>query len=228
MPPSADAISEASTMAVVETKRNETFSTGKSTVSTGKSTVDPIPEPDPIADANPDLSKIETDIAADFAKMSGFSTEVNRADESYEYFVPNRGMQAAKAAAAGALGAVALVCAVGLVAVRSTKGRALVTLLSIGSASACSQSMAGASPAIKIHSSNFSRYQCFDLQAVNKSAIDNNGWREHGILDSGGTECASGRAKLFPKNLVEQYSPCLLYTSPSPRDRTRTRMPSSA
>ena len=50
-------------------------------------------------------------------------------------------------------------------------------------------------------------YQCFDLQAVNKSAIDNNGWREHGILDSGGTECASGRAKLFPKNLVEQYNP---------------------
>ena len=108
-------------MAVVEAKQNET-------VSTGNPTVDPIPEPDPIANATPDLSKIETDIAADFAKMSGFSTEVNRADESYEYFVPNRGMQAAKAAAAGALGAVALVCAVGLVAVRSTKGRALVTL----------------------------------------------------------------------------------------------------
>ena len=27
---------------------------------------------------------------------------------------------------------------------------------------------------------------------------------------------------------VEQYMPCLLYTSPSPRDRTRSRMPSSA
>ena len=25
-----------------------------------------------------------------------------------------------------------------------------------------------------------------------------------------------------------QYQPCLLYTSPSPRDRTRSRMPSSA
>ena len=25
-----------------------------------------------------------------------------------------------------------------------------------------------------------------------------------------------------------QYTPCLLYTSPSPRDRTRSRMPSSA
>jgi len=34
-----------------------------------------------------------------------------------------------------------------------------------------------------------------------------------------------------PKNLVKcspTFKPCLLYTSPSPRDRTRSRMPSSA
>ena len=31
-------------------------------------------------------------------------------------------------------------------------------------------------------------------------------------------------------SLIERgdYNPCLLYTSPSPRDRTRSRMPSSA
>mgnify|MGYP003379571705 CR=1 FL=1 len=28
--------------------------------------------------------------------------------------------------------------------------------------------------------------------------------------------------------IVEKEGPCLLYTSPSPRDRTRSRMPSSA
>ena len=28
--------------------------------------------------------------------------------------------------------------------------------------------------------------------------------------------------------IAEQYENCLLYTSPSPRDRTRSRMPSSA
>ena len=28
--------------------------------------------------------------------------------------------------------------------------------------------------------------------------------------------------------VFENYRPCLLYTSPSPRDRTRSRMPSSA
>ena len=29
-------------------------------------------------------------------------------------------------------------------------------------------------------------------------------------------------------NIVKEYETCLLYTSPSPRDRTRSRMPSSA
>ena len=31
-----------------------------------------------------------------------------------------------------------------------------------------------------------------------------------------------------PKNASEEEMTCLLYTSPSPRDRTRSRMPSSA
>ena len=30
------------------------------------------------------------------------------------------------------------------------------------------------------------------------------------------------------KDLIKEISDCLLYTSPSPRDRTRSRMPSSA
>ena len=32
----------------------------------------------------------------------------------------------------------------------------------------------------------------------------------------------------FPGHLMKKGNPCLLYTSPSPRDRTRSRMPSSA
>ena len=32
----------------------------------------------------------------------------------------------------------------------------------------------------------------------------------------------------FPIPLLSDYNDCLLYTSPSPRDRTRSRMPSSA
>ena len=34
--------------------------------------------------------------------------------------------------------------------------------------------------------------------------------------------------KEIPQTLAEAAKPCLLYTSPSPRDRTRSRMPSSA
>ena len=36
----------------------------------------------------------------------------------------------------------------------------------------------------------------------------------------------SGKGKI--RNVLLGDSPCLLYTSPSPRDRTRSRMPSSA
>ena len=34
--------------------------------------------------------------------------------------------------------------------------------------------------------------------------------------------------KIFKSHAINQYEICLLYTSPSPRDRTRSRMPSSA
>ena len=36
------------------------------------------------------------------------------------------------------------------------------------------------------------------------------------------------KVKKHPKTLVKVVRTCLLYTSPSPRDRTRSRMPSSA
>ena len=32
----------------------------------------------------------------------------------------------------------------------------------------------------------------------------------------------------IPNEVMTSYKACLLYTSPSPRDRTRSRMPSSA
>ena len=34
--------------------------------------------------------------------------------------------------------------------------------------------------------------------------------------------------KIKKNKIIVAYEPCLLYTSPSPRDRTRSRMPSSA
>ena len=45
-------------------------------------------------------------------------------------------------------------------------------------------------------------------------------------------ECLFDRTKAvddpIPRNKLKVFSTCLLYTSPSPRDRTRSRMPSSA
>ena len=38
----------------------------------------------------------------------------------------------------------------------------------------------------------------------------------------------SGKPSSVYANYHEKYALCLLYTSPSPRDRTRSRMPSSA
>src|SRR5664280_2024329 len=39
---------------------------------------------------------------------------------------------------------------------------------------------------------------------------------------------ARGTAQLIHRSAFVAFQPCLLYTSPSPRDRTRSRMPSSA
>ena len=36
------------------------------------------------------------------------------------------------------------------------------------------------------------------------------------------------KVQVFLPEPPREYQPCLLYTSPSPRDRTRSRMPSSA
>jgi len=47
------------------------------------------------------------------------------------------------------------------------------------------------------------------------------------LIGSGGREHAIAWKLAQSKNLGKLYI-CLLYTSPSPRDRTRSRMPSSA
>ena len=43
-------------------------------------------------------------------------------------------------------------------------------------------------------------------------------WQEHNMTE---------RTQLFVLRVIDGVKTCLLYTSPSPRDRTRSRMPSS-
>ena len=43
-----------------------------------------------------------------------------------------------------------------------------------------------------------------------------------------GTHAPSSGEVIFDGRNIAGLKPCLLYTSPSPRDRTRSRMPSSA
>ena len=51
-------------------------------------------------------------------------------------------------------------------------------------------------------------------------ALEKEFWKELNIIAS--------NQSLSLNELVEKIDTCLLYTSPSPRDRTRSRMPSSA
>ena len=49
-----------------------------------------------------------------------------------------------------------------------------------------------------------------------------------GHVDHGKTTLTAAITKVLAESGGAEFSDCLLYTSPSPRDRTRSRMPSSA
>ena len=55
---------------------------------------------------------------------------------------------------------------------------------------------------------------------------------DNNFITSDGSGNLTTQKILYPafeaKLTSDQSTPCLLYTSPSPRDRTRSRMPSSA
>ena len=49
-----------------------------------------------------------------------------------------------------------------------------------------------------------------------------------GVKQAHMSSIENGRTKISAEKLATLVEDCLLYTSPSPRDRTRSRMPSSA
>ena len=91
-------------------------------------------------------------------------------------------------AAAVAIGTAAL-------AIRSTRGRALLTLLAAASPA---HAFVSSPHRTSVHSSEFSR-----THAMLNGSVS----RLHGIVDSGSTECTSGRRKLFPDHAIELHNP---------------------
>ena len=109
-----------------------------------------------------------------------------------------------------ALGAaVALVGALGAAALsaRSGRGRTLLTFLALVGGGQC----ASTRTTTFVHSSDFSRsnkFSAYEFASAPKNTPTTNiHRREHGTVDSGTTECASGRRKLFPDSMIEQWNP---------------------
>ena len=69
------------------------------------------------------------------------------------------------------------------------------------------------------------------VTAVTFNADDATSLGEYGVskvLKISNDQLATFNAKAYASALAQAAEACLLYTSPSPRDRTRSRMPSSA
>ena len=108
---------------------------------------------------------------------------------------------------AGILVGVACGLGAAALAVRSAKGRALFTLLAMAAAGESSQVRNGGDVTVKVHSSQYSRFCCYDSYTKPDMHASDGGSRPHGTMDTGTTECTSGRRKLFPDSGIEQWHP---------------------
>ena len=68
----------------------------------------------------------------------------------------------------------------------------------------------------------FALTACHNKGDVQNSEMEKPTIVQQKLLDAGWTAAAPN------EELTEEYGICLLYTSPSPRDRQKSRMPSSA
>ena len=63
---------------------------------------------------------------------------------------------------------------------------------------------------------------------IRKTFLDFFASKGHAVVESSPLVPGNDPTLMFTNSGMVQFKDCLLYTSPSPRDRTRSRMPSSA
>ena len=150
------------------------------------------PATERVSPAAPSLAGVESQIERDF--VSSFSAESNEAPA--DPFTKSERSRS-RAATAAAIAAITLATAAMAVnTLRRGGGKSLLVLA--GLATASSISMPGTTHTV--HSSDFA------LSGAHFGTTGD-GCREHGLVDSGTTENTSGRAKLFPSAMVEEWHP---------------------
>ena len=163
-------------------------------------------------------SVIEQDFQSSF-NLPSFNVETKEvcedADENDEYVrlePVKKHVATAKAIGLGALAASAGILAACALGVRSARGRAMLTLLMAASGTPLLSPTPRHQQFVQVHSSKFSRsrFSAFDASASLPHDADELGdsqCRQHGTMDTGTTECTSGRRKLFPTSLIEDWHP---------------------
>ena len=201
-PPTESATAESSQAAVKAAASAQAISTPDPSQAMKKPT-----EADPPVDAKSaetvPYHELDSIIEKEFSStmnLPSFNVETCRSSADDDEFVRFEKQSSFKHVLAGA--AIGVACALGAaaIAVRSGKGRAILSLLAMASVGQ-SAKISSEDVTVKVHSSNFSRLYVHNVNAQVDIA------RPHGTMDTGTTECTSGRRKLFPDNGIEEWHP---------------------
>ncbi|NCF77925.1 MAG: DDE-type integrase/transposase/recombinase, partial [Proteobacteria bacterium] len=142
-----------------------------------------------------DVTEAQLDEHIERQFLSSFSASTHAAPEPDPFVRPEFTRPMARSMATTIACTVAFALGAAAMAVRSTRGRALLTLLV---AATPAHAFVTHNHRSSVYSSEFSRNQAMLNGATS---------RLHGILDSGSTECTSGKRKLFPDHAIERYNP---------------------
>ena len=141
---------------------------------------------------------------------SSYSVGLHQVTDDNDAYIRYEGKQNSNAVLKLVCG-VAIALGLCATAIRSARGqKILLPLLAFATpaGAAYSRNPQELMAATAIHSSEYARFTCHDCELQSNNLTDSAvSSRAHGIMDSGTTECASGRRSLFPNELIEKYKP---------------------